>query len=354
MSEIPFFWIHTYTDVDRAFWAEHLEDWLPERIMDAHVHVAHPRFQVATITEETKRSYWVMELQESQDADTAALCYKLLYPDRQTSCICTGAPSLGWEIEGMNADLVGEARRRGWYALAVVRPTWVAAQIEWLLDQPGIIGVKPYYALLGFDRNGRDLYQEASIFDFLPPHQLEVLDARSAWVTLHVPRAGRLGHPENIREVKELRRRYPRIRLVIAHLGRCYTLPHAEEAFPYLADDPGLYFDNSAVLNPAVHRLALQLFGAERILYGTDNPVFYLRGRRQWHDRTYINRTNYPFYFNTERESPEIEAAYTLMMYEALKAIKEACADLGLGREAVESVFFRNAERLLDGVNRKG
>src|SRR5690606_6779229 len=113
-----------------------------------------------------------------------------------------------------------------------------------------------------------------------------------------------------------------------------------------LADDPGLYFDCSAVLNPAVYRLALEHLGPDRILFGTDNPMFYMRGRRQWEGRTYINRTSHPFYFNKDRESPEIEARYTLYMYEALRAFKDACAATGVGADGVEKMCRGNAQRL--------
>jgi hypothetical protein len=207
--------------------------------------------------------------------------------------------------------------------------------------------------MLGYDRTGRDKYIESSIFDFLPRHQLEVLDDRGAWVTLHVPRAGRLGHPDNVREIREIRRRYPRVKLVVAHLGRSYTLPHAEEGLLPLADDEGLYFDNSAVLNREVHDLALKHIGPRRILYGTDNPIFYLRGRRQWEGRAYRNRTSHPFWFNKERESPEIEARYTLYMYEALRALKQACEKNGLGREAVQAIFRDNAAALIADIEKR-
>jgi len=118
-----------------------------------------------------------------------------------------------------------------------------------------------------------------------------------------------------------------------------------------LADDEGLYFDNSAVMNPEVHRFALATLGPKRILYGTDNPIFYMRGRRQWHGREYVNRTNHPFHFNRDREPPEVEAEYTLYMYEALRALKTACDDLGLERENVEAILYGNARRLVDTVN---
>ena len=210
-----------------------------------------------------------------------------------------------------------------------------------------MLGVKVYYAMIGHDATSRDKYLEADIFDFLPHHQLELLDQRHAWLTLHVPKADRLGHPRNISQIKQIRREYPNIVVVIAHLGRSYTMPHARESLPQLADDEGLYFDNSAVLNPDVHRYALETLGPARILFGTDNPIFYMRGRRQWHGRTYVNRTDYPFHFNSRREPPEVESRYTLFMYEALRAIRRACDELGLSRSQVEAIFHGNADRLI-------
>ena len=350
MTETHLHHIYTYNDVDRAFWAEHLEAWVPPRVFDGHVHIVDPRYQIETMTEEMRRDYWVNEVSDTQDAETAARCCEIVYPGRDVRCLGFASPSLGWDIESANLYVSAEMAKRKWYALALVRPTWVAEQVAWWLDQPAVIGVKPYYALIGHDPATRDRYQGASIFDFLPRHQLEVLDARGAWVTLHVPKAERLGHPDNLREILEIRNRYPNIQLVVAHLGRSYTLPHAEEGLGPLAEDPGLYFDNSAVLNPAVHRYALERLGPERIIYGTDNPIFYMRGRRQWKGRTYINRTSHAFHFNKERESAEAEAAYTLYMYEALKALKEACEDLGIGRGAVEEIFHGNAERLIQKI----
>ena len=329
MNPIPLHHVWSYTDVDRAFWLEHLESWLPQRIFDAHTHVAEPHFRIAAMSEEKRRQHWVNEVMEPIGAADAQRCQSLVFPGREVSCLCFGSVSLDFDIEGENANLQAECVRRGWRRLAVVLPQWSADRIAQELDQPGVLGVKVYYALIGDDPTSRDRYLEASIFDFLPHHQLEVLNQRRSWVTLHVPKADRLGHPANIAEIREIRRKYPNVALVVAHLGRCYTVPHALEAFPHFAHDQGLFFDTSAVLNPDVHRLALQTFGANRLLYGSDNPVFYMRGRRQFQDRTYMNRTNYPFFFNRDREPPDVEAKYTLYMYEDLMAIRQACERTG-------------------------
>lgn len=342
--------VFDYTDVDRAFWGEHLEGWMPPRIIDAHAHVAEAGLRRETPTEAQRRSFWVAEVMEPQSAESMARCYGIVYPRREVSLVCFGSPDLSYDTDGNNAYVSREVVARGWHGLAVCKPEWSAKEAERELNRPGIIGFKPYYAMLGRSEATRDTHIEASIFKFLPHHQLEVLDDRGAWLTLHVPRADRLGHPENIREIKEIRRRYPRIVLVIAHLGRSYTEPHAQEAIPQLADDPGLFWDNCAVLNPAVHRIAFKCLGWERILYGTDSPVFYMRGRRQWKGRQYINRTSYPFFFNKEREAPEIEAGYTLYLYEALRAIKEVSAEFGYGRREMNGIFHDNARELIDAV----
>ena len=350
MDPVPLYYVWEYTDVDRAFWQTHLAEWLPRRIIDAHVHVVNPAHRKEPITDEERRKFWVSEATDMMDFPTADHCYATTFPGRRVSLVAMGHPDLKYDIEKTNEHVRTECLKREWYGLALLRPQWSAEEAAAELAKPGVIGFKPYYSMLRDEEDPRDGLIESSIFEFLPHHILEVLDDRCAWLTLHPPKADRLPHPDNLREIKEIRRRYPNIVLVIAHLGRCYTEPHAREGIPRFADDPGLYFDNSAVLNPATHRIALETLGPERILYGTDNPVFYMRGRRQWKGRQYINRTSYPFHFNKEREAPEIEARYTLYIYEALLALKNVCEEMGIGRDQIEAMFHGNAERLIASV----
>lgn len=323
---------------------------MPAEIVDAHTHVNEPRFRRETLTEEKRRQHWSNEVCEPIGAADAERCHGMVFPGRKVSCLAFGLPFLEYDIEASNANLQEECVQRVWHRLAVVRPQWTVERVARELDQPRVLGAKVYYALIGRDPATRDKYLEASIFDFLPHHQLELFNERRAWVTLHVPKADRLGHPANIAEIRQIRRQYPHVTLVIAHLGRSYTLPHAEQALPPFADDDGLFFDISAVLNPDVLRFALTTLGPGRLLYGTDNPIFYMRGRQQWRGDSYVNRTNHPFAFNHDREPPEIEAGYTLYLYEALRAIKDACTMAGLARTGVEAIFHGNARRLIDAI----
>ena len=85
-------------------------------------------------------------------------------------------------------------------------------------------------------------------------------------------------------------------------------------------------------------------------MWGSDQPVFYMRGRRRWEGDRYINLTSGDYSWNTNREPPEVEATYTLMMYEAMRALKDVCRELDLPRPAVEAIFHRNAHRLIQKV----
>ena len=60
-----------------------------------------------------------------------------------------------------------------------------------------------------------------------------------------------------------------------------------------------------------------------------------------------MNRTNYPFFFNRDREPPDVEAKYTLYMYEDLMAIRQACEQLDLDGGAINAIFHDNAFRLI-------
>ncbi|MDX2111602.1 MAG: amidohydrolase family protein [Verrucomicrobiota bacterium] len=346
----PLTHVWTYNERDDAFWKEHLEDFVPASIIDGHLHVFRTQDRIHEMTDAMRRQYWVGELVEPCDAVNTARCQAITFPGRTVRNVAFGFPDLDFAIDPANEYLRRECVARGWWCNCVTVPQWTTKELEARIAHPGIIGLKPYYTLIQRTPDSRDTFIEASIYDFLPRHHLEVAQRHKLWITLHVPKAGRLGHPDNIREIKEIRSDFPDIKLVIAHYGRCYTLAHAEESLPQLAGDDGLFFDSSAVVNPDVHTYALKTLGTSRIIYGTDNPIFYMRGRRAFAGRSYRNHTNHPFYFNKVREAPEIEANYTLFMYEELLALKQACQTLKLSQSAVQALFHDNCLNL---INRK-
>ena len=108
---------------------------------------------------------------------------RTVFPGRKVGCVAFGMPDLAFDVEGGNRYLEAECPRHGWYALPVLRPQWTQEQVAALLDSPDVIGLKPYYSLISANPDTRDEHLEASIFEFLPHHVLEVVNDRRAWIT---------------------------------------------------------------------------------------------------------------------------------------------------------------------------
>jgi len=207
VDTVQLHYIWNYTDVDAAFWCGHVESWLPRRIIDAHVHLDDPALRIEPMTEERRCEFWVGEVFEPMPAETADHCDATVFPGRQVAHLAMGSPDLSFDVEADNEYVRTECAKRGWWSLSLLRPQWSAQRVAEELNKPGVIGLKPYYALISYDPATREKHREAGIFEFLPHHALEVAEERRAWITLHVPKADRLGHPDNIREIMEVRRR---------------------------------------------------------------------------------------------------------------------------------------------------
>ena len=128
MNPTPLYFVWDYNDTDRAFWAEHLEPWLPSRIIDAHVHVTDPALRREPMTEAMRRQYWVNEVFECLDGPAAEHCYRTVFPGRETRCLAFGFPDLAFDLEGGNDYAQRECQRLGWLNLAVIRPQWSPAR----------------------------------------------------------------------------------------------------------------------------------------------------------------------------------------------------------------------------------
>jgi predicted TIM-barrel fold metal-dependent hydrolase len=113
-------------------------------------------------------------------------------------------------------------------------------------------------------------------------------------------------------------------------------------------DAEGLYFDTSAVINPETYALAFDRLPAERILFGTDMPILFWHGRRTWTEREYRNLCREPFSWNVHRQAPEVEDAYTLFLYEQMKAVLDACDRHRFTPAQRDALFWANARRALE------
>ena len=336
-----------YETVDLPIFAAEFAHFLPSEIYDIHVHLHVPVYGVPT--PEAIKESWAAEAPGELSREQLPQVQSLLFPGRQTRSLVFANPSKWVDIEAANAHVAQAIAADQADGLLVTRPEWAPERVRELLAQGGFLGFKPYPGLVGgrFDEN-------VSVDDYLPPAQQALADELGLIVMLHLPRPERLRDPRNQAEVRRMVEAYPGLRLIIAHIGRAYTMGFAEPGLQALRDLP-VHWDFAMNLNAEVIARALELLGPERVLYGSDLPVALMRGLRRHEGDAYINYSDGEYTWNTpEKRLPaEIEEQYTLYLYEELRAFKQAAVQVGLTPAQVEGVMNGNARALVGQVSNR-
>lgn len=327
---------------DERFYTEHIDGRLPCDIVDAHVHMNLPE-HVAAVSGAAVAGDWALQCGLVMPYGDAAACQAALFPGRRVRMLAFPWPLPEADIPANNAYLSDLVKTRGIGALMTTRPEWSAEYVEERLLAGGFSGFKPYPYMAAAEKGA-----EVSIFDFLPRAHLAVADRHGKAVLLHLPRKGRLASDDNIREIRGIVQKYPGLRLVLAHYGRCFNPRFLREGLDKLGPDGRLlFFDTAAVMNPDVHELAFQRLDASQILYGTDMPIMLWHGRRAWTETEYFNLCREEFPWNGH-PCPEEEKDYTFFIYEQINAMLDAMERCGCPAGAADGIFRGNAQRVYE------
>jgi predicted TIM-barrel fold metal-dependent hydrolase len=335
-------------DVDRRFYGERLAGFLPDRIVDIHTHVWLKGFRKAPPT--GRAVTWPLRVAEQNLVEDLIETYRLLFPGRAVQPLMFSfVESHEDDFAGANAYVSRAAREHDFAALAFASPAWSAERLEREILTGHFLGAKVYLTL----SPAHIPADEIRIFDFLPHHQLEVLDRHGWLVMLHIPRQGRLRDPVNLADLLEIERRYPQARIILAHVGRAYCPEDVGDAFAVLAPAQRLLFDFSANTNAAVFEQLIRAVGPRRILFGSDLPITRMRMRRICEQGNYVNLVPRGLYgdVDDDRHMREVEgrqaATLSFFLYEQVDAFRRAAQATGLTPADIEDVFYRNAARLL-------
>jgi uncharacterized protein len=336
-------------DVDRRMYAERILDFLPDRIIDAHTHIWRDKDRAHQKDALDRVASWPMRVAVDDTVEDLVETYRLLLPGTSVIPLMFSLASEGDDMDLLNGYVSRSAAGRGYPALIFAHPSWTGMELERKIAAGGFVGAKVYLSLSpSYIPRG-----EIRIFDFLPQHQLEVID-RNGWVVmLHIPRDGRLRDPVNLAQMLEIERNFPGVKLIIAHVGRAYCDEDVGDAFDVLRGTRNMVFDFCGNTNARVFEKAIRAFGSERCLFGTDLPITRMRMRRVCEEGTYVNIVPRGLYGDVSgdrnmREVPSPEAdTLTFFLYEELNAIRSACETVGCGRGDVEAIFFTNAKRVL-------
>ncbi len=334
----PYF---TRTAHDETFYQEHLRARLPSSIFDVHVHINLPQ-HIAAVPESRWLSDWALESGHLLPCEDAYACAKQLFPDLEYTIAGFPWPIREADMIQNNSYLAGLHRQGKLTPFMTARPEWPVAEIEQTLVEGGFVGFKPYPDMVSGIKGA-----EISIFEFFPHEQWQVLNRHKKAVMLHLPRRGRLADDDNIRELLTARDRYPDVSIIIAHFGHSFCPVYLQEGLQKLGGAHGYYFDTTAVINPEVYDLAFSEIGTDRILYGSDMPILFWHGRREWTKLEYRNLCREDFLWNTGRRPAEEEAGYTLFLYEQMRAILDAMQRHGLTEQERDGIFGQNARRAL-------
>jgi uncharacterized protein len=315
---------------------EELDDWLPESILDFHVHVfgrgVVPEGQTLSCAGHAIESYDLADLA----GDLAAV-----YPGRRTSAVCFGVPEPKYDQRRNDRYLAEACDGRRFFAVRLFDPLHdEPAALRADLAGGRFVGIKPYP-----DYARPDAPAQAEIADMLPDWAMDIVDELGLLVVLHLPRPGRLADPLNQRQLRRLCEHWPRAAIVLAHIGRTYFLRCVLGHLQAVADLPNLYFDTAMVNHWEVLEHLFRHAAAGRVVYGTDIPIALAGGKSVEinHQYTYVT----PVPWDLSIHDPRGKIVFTSFLYEQLRAIRTATQRLGLGAEFLRAVFWENGQHVL-------
>lgn len=338
------------TAYDKKIWEEELKDFLPEKMFDIHTHVWLNKF-LDTPHKRNREVAWPSLVAADNSLEDLQETYRLMFPGKDVTAMMFTSRG-AWD---KNNNYVAEcSQKSGWPALYYSDPAESAAELEAHIRNGHFLGVKSYL-------NRTPLYlpeAEIRVFDFFPKNHLEVLDRIGGIAMLHIPRHGRLKDPVNIAQILELKREFPRVRLIIAHIGRAYTSYDVGDAFDSLDQAPDLMYDFCANCCEYAITEVLRHAGPKHVMFGTDMPILRMRTHRIEENNTYINLVP-PGLYGDPGQDPHLREVtaeeaekITFFAYEELLAFKRAAKTLNLSRQDIEDVMYNNAYNLVAGARK--
>lgn len=320
------------TDKDRALLHRCIHGFVPEQIYDAHTHLYHTKHFAEgkrPMFLDADRGYGRRDFDEAMSR---------WMPGRKVEGLFFGYPSAGNDRAGENAwvqsqiDMSTNSR-----ALVLAAPNDDPAEVRRLISTGVFVGIKPYRLYADVPDT-----KEAEIESFAPEWMWEVCHDHDGIMVLHIMLADGMTDPRNVGALRRLCRKYPRCRLVLAHVARSFNYRHAREGLHHLVDLDNVVVDTSAVTQAGAFRAAIEILGPRRVLWGSDYMVSELRGSciTQGDGFTWIHP-------EITGDKLTIFGDYTLVGIESLMCLREACDDTGMNESDLKDIFYDNALRLL-------
>lgn len=329
------------SDYDKKVYAEQLEDFLPDKIVDAHTHIWKKEFDGQDHLKGCVT--WTQLVADECKIDDLLQTYRDMFPGKTVTPVLMGQPMSC--LSQTNEYTLECAKKYKLPALYCTDYSMTAEQLEKDVIGGGFMGLKPY-------QNNSAPYipdKEIRIYDFLTPEHLEVANKHGWIVMLHISRPGRLRDPLNIAQLMEIEEKYPNVKLIVAHIGRAYSKEDLGNAFDILKNTKNMMFDFTANTLDLAMVECLKAVGSKRLMFGSDLPIVKMRMFRTTENGFYYNNVPRGLYGDVstdphmrESDKPDI----TSFMYEELLAFKRCAEELKLTKDEIADIMGRNAAAL--------
>ncbi|MBR2721364.1 MAG: amidohydrolase [Clostridia bacterium] len=333
---------------DREFYESRLKDFLPDTFIDCHTHIwlsEHEKYE-----DNAHRSCnWPFMVAKDNSVEDLNETNRLLFPDKKVISVLYAQPTITIDLKANNDYVAASAEKYNYPALYLSHPSQTVEEIEAEFEKhPCYKGLKVYlqFAPAYIPNN------EIRIFDFLPHEHLALANKHGWIVQLHIARPKRLADPLNYVQIRQIEEQYPDLQLIVAHLGRAYADEDLGDALEYLKPLKKTMWDFTANTNQYVMERVLEQYGTDRFIYGTDFPIFRMKARRTVEDGFYINEipagslgdvSSDPHMREIHGEEAD---RITFFIYEEIDSCRRACEKLGLTKEDVNKIFYKNSAKL--------
>ncbi len=305
--------------------AKIINDFLPEKLFDAHMHISH--FEKSS-GEDTFDKY--CEYMRLFCKGKTLRCNGIVFPEKELENPAQTDKSL--EFIANQLDKYPDNRGE-----IMVFPSDTVEKIEKRLIHKGIRGLKCYHIYA--DRKDT---ANANIEEYLPESAWQVANKKRMAITLHLVKNEALSHPDNLNYILNMSKKYPDAVLILAHAARAFAAWTVFDVVDKLKNCENVWFDFSAICEPTAMLYIIKKIGTSRCMWGTDYPICTIEGKA-------ISIAD-TFYWIDSENLKQFSSKSNLkgwhVITEELMAMRQTCILADLTNTQKEDIFYNNADRL--------
>lgn len=317
---------------------DNLMSYIPTDVIDSHSHTALPEH---VLTLDQRILHHMMSTFPYFSLEDSYRTKETFFPGKNVRSLRFAQAFGGIDHKAVNdylLDTLSSSDRMGLYGI----PTDPEYTIK-MLENPSISALKMYPAFF--------TPPVSKIYDYFKPEILEEAQALDIPVILHLPKM----ITQCQEDLKGVITDFPKLRIVLAHLGLPHLpIPGLEEAYREFGDNPNLFMDTAMIPSKEVVGMALRTFGPDRIMFGSDEPLYLVRAVVYENPKLGQRLATSEGYHwadpQEQKEFADFAQDAVHMHWSALSAIKEATDELQheVRDEVREKIFFRNAREVFD------